>query len=181
MGKFWPYFGNLTSICFLTLPTFPSENWTAIQTHAVHQFYTKTHIYFTYCTCIHLNCRYYTTNQIPNMVLGDCWGFSGDLIWKAAPEVGNLTEVQGQIPYYPNLSPCRAVQFTIDRCLNANCDICFHYWWQVIELLPFTIASTIIFHIIYINVSNHSTISQQRCNAVSTKQKYPQPWESLGL
>ena len=29
----------------------------------------------------------------------DRWGFSGDLIWKVAPEVGNLTEVQGQMPY----------------------------------------------------------------------------------
>ena len=25
-------------------------------------------------------------------------GFSGDLIWKVAAEVGNFTEVQGQIP-----------------------------------------------------------------------------------
>ena len=38
------------------------------------------------------------------MVPGDRLGFSGDLIWKAAPEVGNLTEGQGQIHYYPNLS-----------------------------------------------------------------------------
>ena len=42
--------------------------------------------------------------KFSSMVPGDRWGFSGDLIWKAAQEVGNLTEVQGQIPYYPNLS-----------------------------------------------------------------------------
>ena len=42
--------------------------------------------------------------QISAMVPGDWWGFSGDLIWKAAPEVGNLTKAQGQIPYYPDLS-----------------------------------------------------------------------------
>ena len=45
-------------------------------------------------------------DHISNMVPKDHWSFSGDLIWKAAPEVGNsnLTEVQGQIHYYPNLS-----------------------------------------------------------------------------
>ena len=43
-------------------------------------------------------------DQIVDMVPGDHWGFSRDLIWKAVPEVGNLTEVQGQIPYYPDLS-----------------------------------------------------------------------------
>ena len=45
------------------------------------------------------------TDQIPDMVPGDHRGFSGDLIWKAVPEVENLTEVHGQIPYYPDLSP----------------------------------------------------------------------------
>ena len=30
--------------------------------------------------------------------------FSGDFIWNSTPEVGNLTEVQGQIPYSPQLS-----------------------------------------------------------------------------
>ena len=63
-----------------------------------------TMIYSIYCACVHLNCRYYAMDQIPDMVPGDHWGFSGDLIRKAVPEVGNLTEVQGQISYYPDLS-----------------------------------------------------------------------------
>ena len=50
---------------------------------------------------------YVLIDQNPDLVPGDHWGFSGDLIWKAAPEVGNWTEleVQGQIPDYPHLSP----------------------------------------------------------------------------
>ena len=101
--KFHPIMRNLITIYFLTQLTFTSENWTAIQTHAVRWFNTKTHdmIYSMYCACVHLNCRYYTMDQIPNMVPGDCWGFSRDVIWKAVSEVGNLTEVHGQISYYP--------------------------------------------------------------------------------
>ena len=33
-----------------------------------------------YCACDHLNCRYYMMDQIPDMVPGDRWGISGDLI-----------------------------------------------------------------------------------------------------
>ena len=58
-----------------------------------------------YCACVHLNCRYYITYQISNMVPGYLWGFGRDLILKAASEVGNLTEVQGQIPYSRDLFP----------------------------------------------------------------------------
>ena len=43
-------------------------------------------------------------DQIPNMVPEDHWGFSEDLIWKAAPEAGSQ-QVQGHTPYYPDLSP----------------------------------------------------------------------------
>ena len=103
-----PTMENLTSIYIIFL-----HSWLLhlkieqLQTHAVCWFNTKTHnmIYSMYCVCVHHNCRYYTTDQIPNMVPGDRWDFSGNLIWKAAPEVGNLTEVQDQIPYYPDLSP----------------------------------------------------------------------------
>ena len=54
-------------------------------------------------------------DEIPDMVPGDRWGFGGDLIWKAVLDVGSLTEVQGQILYYPRT---RVVGFTIDRCIN---------------------------------------------------------------
>ena len=42
-------------------------------------------------------------DQIRDMVPGGHWGFGGDLIRKAAPEVGNLIGAQCQIPYYPDL------------------------------------------------------------------------------
>ena len=45
--------------------------------------------------------------------------FTGHLIWKAIPEVRNLTEVQGQISYSPQLS-CSyrgIVGLKIDRCI----------------------------------------------------------------
>ena len=44
-------------------------------------------------------------DQIPDMAPGDHWGFSGDLIWTAAPEVGIWRKYRVKIPYYPNLSP----------------------------------------------------------------------------
>ena len=45
-------------------------------------------------------------------------GFSGDLIWEVAAEVGNFTEVQGQIPYCPHLSAYGVVGLKIDRCIT---------------------------------------------------------------
>ena len=42
-------------------------------------------------------------DQNADIVLRDSLGFIRELIWKAAPEVGNFTEVQIQIPYYPHL------------------------------------------------------------------------------
>ena len=44
-------------------------------------------------------------DQVRDMVPGDHWGFGGDLIRKATPEVG----AQCQIPYYPDLSPYTGV------------------------------------------------------------------------
>ena len=98
--------GNLTSLYFSYIVDFFHLKIEQLQTHVVCWFNTKTHnmIYSIYCTCIHLNYRYYVTDQNPDIVPRDCWGFSGDLIRKAVPEVENLTEVQGQISYSPHLS-----------------------------------------------------------------------------
>ena len=57
------------------------------------------------------------TDQIPDIVPGDHWGFSGDLIWKAVPEVGILTQVLGQVPIIPNYPRMGVVGVTIDGCI----------------------------------------------------------------
>ena len=54
-----------------------------------------------------MNIRMYflLINTNPDIIPGACSGFSGNLIWRTASEVGNLTEIHSQIPYYPYLSP----------------------------------------------------------------------------
>ena len=124
--------GNLTSIYFSYIVDFFHLKIEQLQTPAVCWFNTKTHnmIYSMYCACIHLNCRYYMTDQNPNIVPRDCWGFSGDLIWKAAPEVENLTEITtytcrvkfSVIPTHPY----RGSGLTIE-CISIDCDS-WHMW-----------------------------------------------------
>ena len=96
-----PIMGNLASMYiyyYYTQLTFTSENWTA-QTHAIRRLNTKTHnmIYSTYCTCFHLNCRYYMTYQNPDIVFGDHWGIN----MKSCPRSDKYGVKSPIIPTYP--------------------------------------------------------------------------------
>ena len=57
------------------------------------------------------------------MVPGDRWGFSGDLIRKAVPEVGNLTEAQGQSPIILTYPRTGVVGLTTDT-INSELGGC---------------------------------------------------------
>ena len=102
--KLCPYIGKFNLHIFLRSWLFHLEI-KQLWIHAIHQFNTKTHnmIYSMYCTCVHLNCNTIWWIKIPTHTVSGGMDFSGDLIWKAAPEVRNLTEVQGKIPYCPHL------------------------------------------------------------------------------
>ena len=101
--KFCPYSGEFNFYIFSYVVDFFHLKIEQLQTHVVHWFNTETHdmIYSTYCACVHFNDRCYTMDRNPNIVPGDRWGFSGDLIWKAIPEVVKSTKVPGIIPTYP--------------------------------------------------------------------------------
>ena len=103
--KFCPYSGEFDFYIFSYIIYFFHLKIEQLQTYSFYRFNTKTHnmIYSTYWACIQFNYRCYTTDQNPDIILGDRWGFGGDLLWKASPEVGNWTVVQGQIPYYPHV------------------------------------------------------------------------------
>ena len=56
-------------------------------------------------------------DQNSDIVPGDRWGFSGGFDMKSCTGVGNLTEVQGQIPCHPHTG---IVWLIIDRCINET-------------------------------------------------------------
>ena len=109
-----------------------------------HQFNTETHnvIYSMYCAYVHLKCSY-MTNTVP----GDCcMGFKGDLKWEAVPEVGNLTEVQGQILYCPHLCTYGVVELGIkfDRSIILTIMACKYIITHISVVIHTYVATFIV-------------------------------------